>query len=664
MNCFKLSKLEFQGGSNLARIGKFAFARCLRLQSICIPALVERIGDSAFSQSGIKQISVDAGNSHFRVTGEFLLDSNGNCYFSSEANPEIPSGVTAIAVGAFSKSVNLESVCIPASVESLYRRCFDDCKLLSVVRFAPGSKLTRIESVAFRKCKSLKTFCIPGSVEQIDVSAFFGTQISNMTVDDTNTNFRIFGDFLVDFSQKVLIWYFGAEPELTIDRRFEQIGSSCFWRHSTLSKVEFESGSALTCIGDEAFYSVSSLISICIPASVERVCSRCFSECGSLSEIVFGPGSKLRTIGEFAFNPCNSLTGIIIPASVTEIAGSAFALWKSRALLPQIEGTFHFCENFLVDSSKLVRFFRKARHVTVDREVERIGNYCFGCNQRLGTFHCEPGSRLRVIEDEAFLFCSTLKSVEVPASVEIIGKRCFSGCHEFHTLTFERNSQLSHIHEQAFACCYSLRSMIIPASVLTIGAKIFTLCGCAKLKFEAGSQLREIGEKAFYRCNIRSISLPPLVTTISKSCFGDCRHLSVLSFGPNLTRIEESVISGCRSLSSIVIPASVEFVDRNWALGSALSTVTFESGAVLHRMRPIRYCYIDIPSSEDATGFLGYSVVSSGNNGSVRRLVWTGDDLEVEEEEDLNDEQDEEEDMDEDEGEEEENWRERHDDDE
>jgi hypothetical protein len=257
MRCALLSMLEFQSGSNLTRIGKSAFACRRSLDSLCIPTLVERIGAWAFLESGITEISVDENNAYFRVAGGFPLDSSGNCHGVSHGDTlEIPRGATGIVARAFSRCRMPWSVRIPASVESIGSRCFEDCGCLSIVSFAPGSKLTRIEGRTFRHCQCLKTFCIPESVEQVDASGFLGTQISTLTLDEANTNFRTFGDFLVDFGQSVLISYFGRAPELTIDRCSEHIGSSCFWRRFNISKVEFEPGALLTCIGDEAFFRV------------------------------------------------------------------------------------------------------------------------------------------------------------------------------------------------------------------------------------------------------------------------------------------------------------------------------------------------------------------------------------------------------------------------
>jgi hypothetical protein len=58
----------------------------------------------------------------------------------------------------------LESICIPASVESIGEYCFGSCERLASVSFERGSAIGDIHDTAFSNCPSLQSIDIPQSV--------------------------------------------------------------------------------------------------------------------------------------------------------------------------------------------------------------------------------------------------------------------------------------------------------------------------------------------------------------------------------------------------------------------------------------------------------------------------------------------------------------------
>ena len=90
----------------------------------------------------------------------------------------------------------------------------------------------------------------------------------------------------------------------------------------------------VTMIGDDAFNSRSSLISVTIPDSVTTIGNRAFSGCNSLTSITIPEG--VTSIGDGTFFGCSSLTSITIPESVTAIGENAF--WYCESLTSVIIG--------------------------------------------------------------------------------------------------------------------------------------------------------------------------------------------------------------------------------------------------------------------------------------------------------------------------------------
>ena len=81
-------------------------------------------------------------------------------------------------------------------------------------------------------------------------------------------------------------------------------------------------------------------------------------------------------------------------------------------------------------------------------------------------------------------------------------------------MTFAEGSQLREIGEWAFYET-GLTEVHIPASVRTIGERAFEYCeNLQRVTFAEGSQLREIGEWAFRETGIAEVQIPASVQII------------------------------------------------------------------------------------------------------------------------------------------------------
>jgi hypothetical protein len=261
----------------------------------------------------LREISVADGNSHFKVSGDFLLDYDGTSikrYFGTESEVTIPNTIEQLDVG-----------------------CFSGLQTISNVIFESDSQLSRIERLAFAGCLSLSSICIPPGLRHFHGSALAGSSVREICVADGNCHFKVCGNFLVDFEGTSAKRYFGSEPEVTIPNSITEFDAGCFYACQTISSLIFESESQISRIEQRAFMDCVSLSSICIPSSIERLCGHCFCVCRSLSEVTFETGSHLLCIGLSAFAGCRSLLSICLPSSVEQLGAKAFLECSSLSVV-------------------------------------------------------------------------------------------------------------------------------------------------------------------------------------------------------------------------------------------------------------------------------------------------------------------------------------------
>jgi hypothetical protein len=104
-------------------------------------------------------------------------------------------------------------------------------------------------------------------------NALVGAELSQIAVEESSLNFRVFGNFLMDIEGVTVVRSFWVVGKVTLSREIETLGVRCFSACSGLSSLEFERESKLKRIEALALCRCSGLKSICIPASVGILCA-------------------------------------------------------------------------------------------------------------------------------------------------------------------------------------------------------------------------------------------------------------------------------------------------------------------------------------------------------------------------------------------------------
>ena len=138
--------------------------------------------------------------------------------------------------------------------------------------------------------------------------------------------------------------YAGDNPRVTIPDHFgdytvTSIAFDAFSGNRVIETVTIPD--TVTAIGESAFKNCVNLKRVSIPLSVKKIPNFAFKSCKNLLYVNFYPAqngiSALTSIGNSAFYGCESLSYFLIPDSVTRIADIAFAHCKSltSVTLPQ-----------------------------------------------------------------------------------------------------------------------------------------------------------------------------------------------------------------------------------------------------------------------------------------------------------------------------------------
>lgn len=155
-------------------IGYAAFYHCDGLTDVVIPGSVKDIGVSAFD----KTPWLSGWKANVGEPGEFLIVGDGVllAYRGTGGVVAIPDSVKVIGPEVFKGMSSVDGVQIPDSVSVIGEGAFEDCVNLATIHGAEGVR--QIRDRAFAGCP-IRTVTIPASVEQIGLRAFDNEKIKD-----------------------------------------------------------------------------------------------------------------------------------------------------------------------------------------------------------------------------------------------------------------------------------------------------------------------------------------------------------------------------------------------------------------------------------------------------------------------------------------------------
>ncbi len=378
-----LKTMEF--AEDVIKIGSFTLSYISSLQTVIFPSTLEEIGERAFAECGLQDVSFPDG----------LSIIGGYAFYCGIANEEleIPDSVTTIGEHAFD-GCQITRLTIPDSVESFGKGCFSDNYVLEYVSTPIDYPVWKEATGVFDGCSNVKHIrYTPG---RTGVMAYRGDRFSRP---GPGNRYSYVYEFTMEYdSRSTLETVEFAEGVISLDSYALQ---NCY----SLTSITWASTMEVVGLLDGC----TSLKSIEIPEGVVEV--RGIRNCTALTDIKLP--STLERIGGSAFAGCTAINEIIIPDSVTQIGSMAFA------------GCTGITEMEIPNSVSVIEY------------------YAFGDCTGLTRLVIPDG--ISDLGEKSFANCTGLKYVSIPVDYPLSAYSTYDYS-EYISDSFENCSNIEYIH--------------------------------------------------------------------------------------------------------------------------------------------------------------------------------------------------------------------------
>lgn len=155
------------------------------------------------------------------------------------------------------------------------------------------------------------------------------------------------------------------------------------------------------------------------------------------------------------------------------------------------------------------------------------------------------------IEKDAFLNCSSLRSIVIPATVSSIIPS--AGCSSLEEISVS-GANTTYTSSDGVLLSGDAKSILwfpmgkrgdyaLPATVTAVGPYAFRECSIEKFVFQAG--LTKIGECAFYNSKVKEVVLPSTLKLLPTGVFQKCADLKTVRLGNDVELLSDYVFDGC-----------------------------------------------------------------------------------------------------------------------
>lgn len=457
--------------ASVKTIGDYAFMSC-PFETFTIPATVDSIGNNPFrAGTKLKSITLAPGTTKFKIADGALLSGDGKRLITVPAGNGLteyttPAGVLLIGPHSIRNNPTIEKITISNGVEE-------------IGEYSMGAM------------GNLQEVTIPASVKTIGAAAFYyNAKLTTVNVASGSPFFMKDGFFYGDGGKLIVF--------------------------SLLRTGEVEIPSGAEVIGDYAFYYMSGMTGVKLPATVKRLERGAFATNSGLKSFDFG--TNLEYIGVSCFQSCSNLESVELPASMRVLDNQAFT-------------------------------------------------YCSGIK------NLKLNQGLEVIGDMAFYGDNGIVDLTIPGSVKQWENASFYQCKGLKTVVIEEG--VTEIPGLAFDWDDGLESVKLPESLRVIGASAFDWCKSLK-ELNMPSGVTQIGGSAFQGTALTELTIPEGVKVIDSFSFASMKQLVTLKLHDGIERIEDHGIHACDNLLEVNLGNTLTYIgDRGVSLNPKITHLVF-----------------------------------------------------------------------------------------
>ena len=421
-------------------------------------------------------------------------------------------------------------------------------------------------------------------------------------------------------------------------------------------------GKPVTKIKDSAFVGNKTLKSVIIGDNISVIGTQAFWGCTGITKVSFNS----KSLGGLVFQNCVNLEKAIIGKNVESSADSMFFACSKLVNLTILSDSLNVNSLVLGNLPKLKEIkvnednskYMVEDGILFSKDGRKIYLYPVGKTGDTYVFD----SNVKEIGDNAFSDCPYLKKINIPDTIENVGSSAFSSCSnlkeaivnakKLNRLTFFRSSNLESVTigsnvsswgDQIFLGCNKLSDLTILSSTLDVnnnhlytssalkeikvnennskymvkngilfskdGSKIYAYpTGKQEDTYVFDSNVKEIGDSAFWMTNLKCINIPDTIESVGNSAFGHCSNLKEVTV--NAKKLRRLTFYSSSNLDSVTIGRNVS----SWGDQVFLSC---------NKIPSITY----LGTKDEWSNTLGKTSLWKGGNTSIKKIICSDDEI-------------------------------------